>query len=132
MKYAVIKEEYIELFKELGYDVQNKGIAMYCSIIDDVRDMIAEGNNDKEIRSELDTIYRELYRFYFEVGRGDFFEAIDKFRKTMKLRTRKNGEELAKMGLQSDGYDLGLEESIIYFAKFFSEKDKNNTRKVAK
>ncbi len=124
-----MKDEYKNLFRKLGYEVENCcGAVIYSALIDDVRDLIAEGKSKEEVCEVFPTIKLELCRFYFEMTPETFDKSINKFR-TINSNMRKDSERLAQMGLSSDGVGLNLFDSVYLFASYFnsaSQKEKES------
>ena len=126
-----MKEEYKILFKKLGYDVESKGALLYGALIDDVRDLIVEGKSESEIRDTFPSLCLELYRFCYETTRVRFFNYINSFRSSINVKMRKTENKLLELGLTDDGFEMELEDSILYFANYFiNESKRQDTSKV--
>lgn len=131
-----MKDEYKDIFKKLGYNVDIKGAVLFSAILDDVVDMIEEGKNEMEIRDMFPAICLELYRFYFEITRKKFMSDIDLFRSSITRKNRKRVNELLEMGLDNDGSKLELEDSVLFFGNYIVKMRnnllKNDNQKVFK
>ena len=130
-----MNDEYKSIFKELGYDVNNKGSIYYGALLDDVVELVEEGKSTEEIKNIFPSICLELYHFYFEVAKPRFLGRIEEFRSTViKSKNRKSVNELLEMGLDSDGSNMELDDSAIYFAKYIVKnkklKENENSHKV--
>ena len=128
-----MKDNYKDLFRKLGYEVENKGALLYGALIEDVIDMMEDDKTEEEIRDIFPSICLELYRFCYETTRNRFFNYIDNFRKSINKKQRKEMRQLLEMGLETDGFGLELEDSVIYFAKYFireKKKGENNNNKI--
>ena len=118
MKKEYMKDEYKVVFEGLGYNVKSKGAMFFGDLIGDVRVLLKEGKTEEEIKELLPRYYVEYYHFCYEVGRNNYFNELRAFCAERTVNEKTNKSVLP----------VGVEDSLLYFAKMFSGKEKDNDK----
>lgn len=102
-----IKNEYSDVLKKEGYNVETNGAMFFGSLLDEVRALLAEGKTEEEIKLLLPRYYVEDYHFFFEVGKDRYFKELYDFCASKKAPEGSTG--------------MNLETSLLFFAGKFNE-----------
>ena len=113
-----LKNEYSEVLKESGYNIETRGAIYFSSLLDEVRGLLMKGAKSDDVKRLLPRYYLEDYHFFFEVPKDEYFAELNDF----------NGKRVV---LKKDKKVpvMGLEDSLIYFANMFNERE-NLTKDV--
>ena len=107
-----LKNEYSEVLKESGYNIETRGAIYFSSLLDEVRGLLMKGAKSDDVKRLLPRYYLEDYHFFFEVPKDEYFAELNDF----------NGKRVV---LKKDKKVpvMGLEDSLIYFANMFNERE---------
>jgi len=100
---------YKDVLGNMGYDVESKGAIYFSSLLDDIRKLLDSDISEDEIRKVLPNYYREDQHFFFEVTPEHYYSELNSFCASRK--------DLSK---SKDIPVMGLDDSVIYFAKMFN------------
>ena len=120
------KPEYREMFSKMGYNVDLYGAGLFESMLEEVRKLLDSGITEEEIRKVLPDYYREDFHFFFDIGKDEYFKKLKEF-----CNSRKPSEKEAsiikrkELGVSSKS-GLSVDDSLLYFAKYFNNQTKND------
>ena len=134
-KNMVFRNEYSDVLKSVGYDVESKGAIYFGSLLDEVRELLKAGADEKTIRKVLPNYKLEDFHFFFEVPKENYDEELDKFcnSRVVTEANKKMNKEI--MGETTANMDVNT--SLIFFAKMFNDREQRaqelkNTRLLIK
>ena len=114
-----MNSDYQMVFEGLGYNVKSKGAMFFGDLIGDVRELLKEGKTEEEIKELLPRYYVEYYHFCYEgIGREKYLNELRNF-----CAERTVNEQTNKFVLP-----LGVEDSLLFFAKMFNGEEKDNDK----
>lgn len=121
-------EYYKGVFEEFGFDVSKKGFVLFADLVEDVKTLFKEGKTPEEVREQLPSYYLEQYHFVQEIGKNKYFDELKGFCNSRKALKRISEYDKIVGALPK----TGLDDSVIYFASYFSSKEQktDNASKV--
>lgn len=122
---------YKNLMGMLGYDITKKGLYLFVSLAEDIRDLLKENKSHEEILNRLPDLLREEYHFALEMSKDSYMESINDFVNSRKV-TSKNAQLNTCFRLGKENLPLG--NALIFFAEYFNyiEKIDLHTKEMIK
>ena len=108
---------YKNLMELLGYDITKKGLYLFVSLAEEIRDLLKENKSHEEILNRLPDLLREEYHFALEMRKDSYMELINDFVNSRKV-TSKNAQLNASFRLGKENLPLG--NALIFFAEYFN------------
>lgn len=126
-----IINNYKALMGMLGYDVSKKGLYLFVSLSEDVRDLLKEEKSHAEILEMLPSLLSEESNFVLENDKKDYMDTLNEFINSRKV-TPQNQQLNTSFKLKKENLPLG--EALIFFAEYFNyiEKIDLHTKKMIK
>ena len=110
-------DSYKSLMGMLGYDVTKKGLYLFVSLAEEVRDLLKEENSHAEILEMLPALLRDEYHIAFEMRKANYMEMLDDFTNSRKV-TPENQQLNQSFRLEKENLPLG--NALIFFAEYFN------------
>ena len=107
-------DSYKSLMGMLGYDITKKGIYLFVSLAEEVRDLL-----------------KEEYHFAFEMRKANYMELLNDFTNSRKV-TLENRQLNATFRLEEENLPLG--NALLFFAEYFNyiERIDKHTKEMIK
>lgn len=112
-----VVENYKSLMGMLGYDVTKKGLYLFVSLAEEVRDLLKAEKSHYEILEMLPTLLREEYHFALEMRKDSYMEMLEEFLNSRKI-TPENQQINTSFRLEKENLPLG--NALIFFAEYFN------------
>lgn len=112
-----VVDSYKSLMGMLGYDVTKKGLYLFVSLAEEVRDLLKEEKSHTEILEMLPALLRDEYHIAFEMRKANYMEMLDDFTNSRKV-TPENQQLNQSFRLEKDNLPLG--NALIFFAEYFN------------
>ena len=112
-----VVENYKSLMGMLGYDITKKGIYLFVSLAEEVRDLLKEEKSHSEILEMLPALLKEEYHFAFEMRKANYMELLNDFTNSRKV-TLENRQLNATFRLEEENLPLG--NALLFFAEYFN------------
>ncbi len=116
-------QEYYETFNKLGYKTNTEGAKFFFGLLDEIRDLLRDGEEDEEVLRKIPSLCLEEYHFHLEVGGNRYRTSIREF---LASREDSKDEDLLKEFSGIDK-DLSIETAALLFAKYFDAKELERT-----
>ena len=84
-----VVDSYKSLMGMLGYDVTKKGLYLFVSLAEEIRDLLKEEKSHSDILEMLPTLLREEYHFALEIRKDKYMEMLEDFTNSRKV-TKEN------------------------------------------
>lgn len=110
-------DSYKSLMGMLGYDVTKKGLYLFVSLAEEVRDLLKEEKSHAEILEMLPALLRDEYHIAFEMRKANYMEMLDDFTNSRKV-TPENQQLNQSFRLEKENLPLG--NALIFFAEYFN------------
>ena len=126
-----VVENYKSLMGMLGYDVTKKGLYLFVSLAEEVRDLLKEEKSHSEILEMLPSLLKEEYHFAFEMRKANYMEFLNDFTNSRKV-TPENRQLNASFRLEEENLPLG--NALLFFAEYFNyiERIEEHTKEMIK
>lgn len=126
-----VLDSYKSLMGMLGYDVTKKGLYLFVSLAEEVRDLLKEEKSHAEILEMLPALLREEYHVAFEMRKANYMEMLNDFANSRKV-TPENQQLNQSFRLEKDNLPLG--NALIFFAEYFNyiERIDKHTKEMIK
>lgn len=112
-----VVENYKSLMGMLGYDVTKKGLYLFVSLAEEVRDLLKAEKSHYEILEMLPTLLREEYHFALEMRKDSYMKMLEEFLNSRKI-TPENQQFNTIFRLEKENLPLG--NALIFFAEYFN------------
>ena len=112
-----VVDSYKSLMGMLGYDVTKKGLYLFVSLAEEIRDLLKEEKSHSDILEMLPTLLREEYHFALEIRKDKYMEMLEDFTNSRKVT--KENQQLNK-SFRLDEENLPLGNALIFFAEYFN------------
>lgn len=112
-----VLDSYKSLMEMLGYDVTKKGLYLFVSLAEEVRDLLKAEKSHAEILEMLPSLLREEYHFAFEMRKSNYMEMLNDFTNSRKV-TPQNQQLNQSFRLEKENLPLG--NALIFFAEYFN------------
>lgn len=112
-----VVDSYKSLMGMLGYDVTKKGLYLFVSLAEEVRDLLKEEKSHAEILEMLPALLRDEYHIAFEMRKANYMEMLDDFTNSRKV-TPENQQLNQSFRLEKENLPLG--NALIFFAEYFN------------
>ena len=124
-------DSYKSLMGMLGYDVTKKGLYLFVSLAEEVRDLLKEEKSHAEILEMLPALLRDEYHIAFEMRKANYMEMLDDFTNSRKV-TPENQQLNQSFRLEKENLPLG--NALIFFAEYFNyiERIDKHTKEMIK
>lgn len=110
-------DSYKSLMGMLGYDVTKKGLYLFVSLAEEVRDLLKEEKSHAEILEMLPALLRDEYHIAFEMRKANYMEMLDDFTNSRKV-TPENQQLNQSFRLEKENLPLG--NALLFFAEYFN------------
>lgn len=110
-------DSYKSLMGMLGYDVTKKGLYLFVSLAEEVRDLLKEEKSHAEILEMLPALLRDEYHIAFEMRKANYMEMLNDFANSRKV-TPENQQLNQSFRLEKENLPLG--NALIFFAEYFN------------
>ena len=126
-----VVDNYKSLMGMLGYDVTKKGLYLFVSLAEEIRDLLKEEKSHSEILEMLPTLLREEYHFALEMRKDKYMEMLNEFNDSRKV-TPENRQLNASFRLSKENLPLG--NALLFFAEYFNyiERIDKHTKEMIK
>ena len=126
-----VLDSYKSLMGMLGYDVTKKGLYLFVSLAEEIRDLLKEEKSHAEILEMLPALLREEYHVAFEMRKANYMEMLNDFTNSRKV-TPENQQ--LNQSLRLDKENLPLGNALIFFAEYFNyiERIDKHTKEMIK
>ena len=126
-----VVDNYKSLMGMLGYDVTKKGLYLFVSLAEEIRDLLKEEKSHSEILEMLPTLLREEYHFALEIRKDKYMEMLNEFNDSRKV-TPENRQLNASFRLSKENLPLG--NALLFFAEYFNyiERIDTHTKEMIK
>lgn len=126
-----VVDNYKSLMGMLGYDVTKKGLYLFVSLAEEIRDLLKEEKSHSEILEMLPTLLREEYHFALEMRKDKYMEMLNEFNDSRKV-TPENRQLNASFRLSKENLPLG--NALLFFAEYFNyiERIDTHTKEMIK
>lgn len=126
-----VVDNYKSLMGMLGYDVTKKGLYLFVSLAEEIRDLLKEEKSHSEILEMLPTLLREEYHFALEMRKDKYMEMLNEFNDSRKV-TPENKQLNASFRLSKENLPLG--NALLFFAEYFNyiERIDTHTKEMIK
>lgn len=126
-----VLDSYKSLMGMLGYDVTKKGLYLFVSLAEEVRDLLKEEKSHAEILEMLPALLREEYHVAFEMRKANYMEMLNDFTNSRKV-TPENQQLNQSFRLENENLPLG--NALIFFAEYFNyiERIDKHTKEMIK
>lgn len=126
-----VLDSYKSLMGMLGYDVTKKGLYLFVSLAEEIRDLLKEEKSHAEILEMLPALLREEYHVAFEMRKANYMEMLNDFTNSRKV-TPENQQLNQSFRLDKENLPLG--NALIFFAEYFNyiERIDKHTKEMIK
>ena len=126
-----VLDSYKSLMGMLGYDVTKKGLYLFVSLAEEIRDLLKEEKSYAEILEMLPALLREEYHVAFEMRKANYMEMLNDFTNSRKV-TPENQQLNQSFRLDKENLPLG--NALIFFAEYFNyiERIDKHTKEMIK
>ena len=126
-----VLDSYKSLMGMLGYDVTKKGLYLFVSLAEEIRDLLKEEKSHAEILEMLPALLREEYHVAFEMRKANYMEMLNEFTNSRKV-TPENQQLNQSFRLDKENLPLG--NALIFFAEYFNyiERIDKHTKEMIK
>ncbi len=124
-------EQYKNLMGMLGYNVDKKGLILFVSLAEEIRELLKEEKSHEEIIEMLPSLLLEEYRFGLEMKKSIYMNYLNDFVNSRKV-TPKNESLNVSFKLEQENLPLGS--ALIFFAEYFNyiERINEHTKQMLK
>ena len=124
-------DSYKSLMGMLGYDVTKKGLYLFVSLAEEIRELLKEEKSHAEILEMLPALLREEYHVAFEMRKANYMEMLNDFTNSRKV-TPENQQLNQSFRLDKENLPLG--NALIFFAEYFNyiERIDKHTKEMIK
>lgn len=112
-----VVDSYKSLMGMLGYDISKKGLFLFVSLAEEVRDLLRQEKSHEEILAMLPALLKEEYHFALEMRKSAYMEMLNEFVDSRKV-TPENQQLNTSFRLEKDNLPLG--NALIFFAEYFN------------
>lgn len=126
-----VLDSYKSLMGMLGYDVTKKGLYLFVSLAEEIRELLKEEKSHAEILEMLPALLREEYHVAFEMRKANYMEMLNDFTNSRKV-TPENQQLNQSFRLDKENLPLG--NALIFFAEYFNyiERIDKHTKEMIK
>ena len=126
-----VLDSYKSLMGMLGYDVTKKGLYLFVSLAEEIRELLKEEKSHAEILEMLPALLREEYHVAFEMRKANYMEMLNDFTNSRKV-TPENQQLNQSFRLDKENLPLG--NALIFFAEYFNyiERIDTHTKEMIK